>query len=255
MRIPPSDYLLASTLLALLLLPAPARIAPAQAVGSEDSGTPSAQVLAIDVSHHSGEIDWQSVEAAGYQLAYIKATEGVDAADPRFDQNWRAAGQAGLLRGAYHFYVTEDDPTEQADFFLEALGTIAGDELVPAVDVEVIGRGTQPGLADRLRTFLDRVEQATGVKPLIYTSPNFWDAHLDDSFGEYPLWVAEYGVDSPRLPSGWDRWHLWQWKKNQQVNGIEKDVDLNRLRPDLEAHHLQIRHRRTADESRPESRR
>ncbi|MCH9648800.1 MAG: glycoside hydrolase family 25 protein [Deltaproteobacteria bacterium] len=189
----------------------------------------------VDVSGHSGEIDWNAVVAAGQDFAFLKATEGMDLQDPAFAVHWLAAKKARMTRGAYHFYVTEDDPEKQARFFIETVILEAGD-LAPVVDIELIGHGTEPGLAGRLRTWLSVVEAHYGVKPIIYTSPNFWDQHLTADFGDYPLWVAEYGVEAPRLPKGWDTWHLWQWQNDATVAGVEKGADLNRLHrngPDL----------------------
>ena len=191
----------------------------------------------IDLSGHSGSVDWAAVAAEGHTFAFVKATEGDDLEDPAFDLHWPAMKTAGLVRGAYHFYVTEDDPEVQARFFLATAALEPGD-LAPVVDVELIGHGTQPGLADRLRTFLAIVEQRYGVKPIIYTSPNFWDANLDDRFGDHPLWVAEYGVAEPRLPVGWDAWHLWQFDEDAAVAGVEEPVDrshVNRSGVDLAA--------------------
>lgn len=182
----------------------------------------------IDVSHFSGAVDWPRVLEAGYRFAFVKATEGVDDKDPLFEDHWRALRAAGLARGAYHFYVTEDPPDVQARFFLDTVRHEPGD-LTPVVDVELLGRGTPPGLPERLRRFLELVEAEVGVKPIIYTEPNFWDAHLTDEFGDYPLWIADYEVDEPRLPKGFQSWWLWQWQEDARLPGVEKDVDLSRL--------------------------
>ncbi len=186
----------------------------------------------IDVSRHSGAVDWQQVRDAGTTFAFVKATEGIDLADPAFAQHWPAMKTASVIRGAYHFYVTEDDPRAQADFFISKVILEPGD-LAPVVDLELIGRNTKPGLADRFRIYLDAIEAHYGVRPIIYTSPTFWDKHMDDQFGDYPLWVAEYGVDSPRTPSGWSTWDLWQWKGDATVPGVTKTADLNRIHPEL----------------------
>lgn len=182
----------------------------------------------VDISVHSGAVDWRALAASGHSFAFAKATEGVDLRDPAFDDHWRAMKEAGIVRGAYHFYVTEDDPETQARFFIDNTPLEPGD-LAPVVDIELIGHGTEPGLPDRLATWLRIVEEHYGIKPIIYTAPNFWDAHLTDAFGDYPLWIAEYGVDAPRLPKGWKDWHLWQWRGDARLDGIEKDVDLSRL--------------------------
>jgi lysozyme len=222
LRLRPSAVVLLLAAAAAALLAGPARAGGAPA-GDE-------YLLGVDVSHHSGDVDWTQVKAAGYDFAYVKASEGMDDPDPRFAEHWQKLGELGLPRGAYHFYVTEDDPDAQARLFLSTIDLRPGD-LVPVVDVEVVGHGTQPGLPDRLRRFLDLVEAATGVRPMVYTGPNFWDAQIGPGFGEHPLWIAEYGVAAPRLPADWQDWHLWQYLENQTVPGIEKDVDLNRVHP------------------------
>jgi lysozyme len=188
-------------------------------------------------------VDWDRVAGAGYSFAYVKATEGVDSPDPAFPEHWKRLPEVGLRRGAYHFYVTEDDPKAQARFFLDTVEHRPGD-LLPAVDVEIIGHGTAPGLADRLRTFLDLVETELGVRPVIYTSPKFWDAHLGPGFHDHPLWVAEYEVDSPRVPESWTRWTFWQWKDDHDVPGVEKDADVSRLHPELTLDDLVVPHRK-----------
>jgi lysozyme len=187
----------------------------------------------IDVSVHSGSVDWPTVEQAGHTFAFIKATEGVDLKDGAFDQHWQAMKDTGMVRGAYHFYVSEDDPEEQARFFTANVVLEPGD-LAPMVDVELLGHGTAPGLAERLKTFLGIVQEHYGVRPIIYTSPNFWNEHLTDEFGDYPLWIAEYGVEAPRLPSGWQAWHIWQWQENAAIPGVEKGADLSHLNRDLD---------------------
>ncbi len=202
---------------------------------------PPSEVRGIDVSHYSGAVDWDAVAEAGVHFAYLKATEGVDSADPAFAGHWQALeDHPSLLRGAYHFYVTEDDPEAQARFFLGTVKLAPGD-LPPVVDVEILGHDTQPGLPDRLRTFLEIVERETGVTPILYTAPNFWNANLTDRFGDYPLWVAEYQVSEPVTPEGWSAWTLWQWEQDAAVPGVEKGADLSHLHPDVDLDALRIR--------------
>jgi lysozyme len=202
----------------------------------------------IDVSHHSGAIDWAAVAKEGYVFAYLKATEGVDDPDPTFGQHWQAAAEHGLHRGAYHFYVTEDDPVEQAHFFLSNVEHRPGD-LAPVVDVETLGHGTVGDISTRLHRFLDIVEQEVGVAPIIYTSPKFWNAHLDDSFSRYPLWIAEYDVDEPAIPGGWGAWTIWQFDGDVAVPGVEKGADRSRLHPQADLAALRVPERNTATTS------
>ena len=208
--------------------PPAAEVAAAQPAAALHSG--SAPVLTgIDVSRHSGQVDWSMVAAEGHAFAYIKSTEGVDLVDARFRSNWEGAARAGLSRGAYHFYVTEDDPEAQARFFLETVGHEPGD-LLPVVDVELLGHGTRADWGEGLARFLQILESELGVKPMLYTSPRFWDDEVGGGFGEHPLWVAEYEVDAPVVPAGWTDWHLWQWKGDASVPGVEHAADLSRVR-------------------------
>lgn len=200
----------------------------------KDQSTPNASPVkmknGIDVSHHNGAVDWVKVKAHGHAFAFVKATEGMDDPDPMFALHWPAMKKAGLIRGAYHFYVTEDDPKEQAKFFIQTVSLKKGD-LAPVVDIEILGKNTQPDLVSRLQTFLEILEKHYGIKPIIYTDKGFWNANLDDKFGSYPLWVAEYDVESPTLPQGWNTYHLWQWKSDAQVPGVEKTADISKLNP------------------------
>jgi len=41
-----------------------------------DDGQANNYTVGLDVSHHNGDIDWEKVKKAGFQFAFIKATEG-----------------------------------------------------------------------------------------------------------------------------------------------------------------------------------
>ena len=55
--------------------------------------------------------------------------------DPRFDENWLAAKDAHVLRGAYQFFRPGQSPTAQADLLIAAIARDGG-ELSPVIDVE-----------------------------------------------------------------------------------------------------------------------
>jgi lysozyme len=194
-------------------------------------------VLGIDISHHSGNVDWQRVKKQGFRFAYVKATEGVDNPDALFAAHWQALREAGLERGAYHFYVTEDDPVEQAKFFASRLRDDPG-TLPPAVDIELLGNNTTGDLTAKLLTFLRTVEQEIGVKPVIYTNSTFWDKNFKPEFSAYQLWMSEYGVKMPKVPFGWKRWLFWQTAKDRKVAGVEKSADISMIHPEVNVHTL-----------------
>jgi len=197
------------------------------------------RIQGLDVSYHSGRVDWQNAVARGHQFGLTLATAGDDFRDPFFAAHWEGMRQAGLVRGAYHFFVAADDPGQQARIFLSQVLFEPGD-LAPVVDVETMGGEPTDDLPDRLGVFLRLIERGVGVKPIIYTGPSFWNAHMTAEFGDNPLWIAQYGVDQPTVPAGWTRWQMWQWQGNADLPDVAPMVDLDRLHPDVDLEELLI---------------
>ena len=197
----------------------------------------------LDVSVHSGSVDWQSVVAEGHGFVILKATEGVDLEDGAFADHWREAAAAGLVRGAYHFYVTEDDPRQQADWFTQKVTLQPGD-MAPIVDIELVGHGTEDGWQQNVLTFAQQLRDHYGVTPIVYTSPKFWQTHFQGEhatvFADFPLWIAEYGVDEPAIPMPWGSWHMWQYRGDAPIAGVEKGADLSRVNPQQDRAQLLI---------------
>ena len=65
---------------------------------------PSPLLSGIDVSHHQGDVDWNAVGQAGIAFAFAKSTEGDTFQDPQFGTNCAGMKEAGIIRGAYHFF-------------------------------------------------------------------------------------------------------------------------------------------------------
>ena len=197
----------------------------------------STRLSGIDVSKWQGDVNWQEVKQAGVTFAFARATYGSVEVDSLFNANWQGIKNVGLARGAYHFFVTADDATEQANLFLRTVGSLESGDLPPVLDVEAQS-GTGSNLVSGVQTWLDLVEQKLGRKPIIYTGPSFWNENLTSGFGSYPLWVAEYGVSSPKPVNGWDGWTFWQHSQSGAVEGVSGSVDLdyfNGSQSDLEA--------------------
>lgn len=188
----------------------------------------------IDVSHHQGRISWHEVRAMraggiGIDFVFIKATEGLQHTDTEFARNWRRARQAGLTRGAYHYFIPSRSGAEQARHFLRQVQLLPGD-LPPVLDVEQTNNLPRPLLQQRVQEWLDVVERATGVTPILYTNIHFYERWLGDAFDRYPLWVAHYL--EPHRPRTRRNWLFWQHSETGRVNGIRKPVDFNVFRGD-----------------------
>jgi lysozyme len=97
-----------------------------------------------------------------------------------FKNHWPGAKAAGLLRGAYHFYVEATSPEKQADNFLQVLGDDPG-ELPPVVDVERLRKVVNGQIVtvpiqnpakfrDSILTYMQVLETRLGRRPIIYTA-------------------------------------------------------------------------------------
>lgn len=191
-------------------------------------------IQGVDVSWHQGAIDWRTLATDDVAFAYIKATEGGDYVDPMFAANWRQAGEAGLYRGAYHFFTLCRPGAQQASNFIAVVPRVAG-ALPPAVDLEHMGPcregATMPDVIAEAHTFMDRVEAHYGVRPIIYTTRQFHDAHLAELQGER-FWIRSIATP-PAFRE--DDWVIWQHHNRGHRRGVSGPVDLNAFRGDADA--------------------
>lgn len=177
----------------------------------------------IDVSLYQGVINWQEVAQDGIAFAIAKATRGNNSVDPKFTTNWSGIKAAGLVRGAYHFFEPGEDATQQAQLYLKTVSFESGD-LPPVLDFEKVDKNKKPipnaTLIQDVQTWLDTVEQSVGRRPMIYTGGWIWNPHMNDKFGQYTLWIANWGASKPDLPEGWTTWAFWQYADDGKFNGI-----------------------------------
>ena len=183
----------------------------------------------IDVSRYQQRITWEAVKkmnVKGIQLgfAFIKATEGNSRVDPFFKRNWERSKKAGIVRGAYHFFVPNRDGRTQAQNFIKTVELESGD-LPPVLDIEQLYGISVANLRKELKEWVDILEEHYGVKPIIYTNADFYKRHLQGHFDEYPFWVAHYL--RPTQPRTSRDWSFWQHSERGSVNGIASKVDFN----------------------------
>ncbi len=185
----------------------------------------------IDVSRFQGAIDWDLVKGSGVVYAYIQISRSLTDIDVRFPYNWRRAREVGILRGAYQRFQPDQDVLGQARLFLEKLGPLQPGDLPPMLDVEDDGGLPPAVIAQNVKQWMDHVEAALGVKPLIYTGYYFWrDQVGPGDFGDHPLWIANYSAMCPLVPAPWNRWAFHQYSASAQIPGITVNtVDVNRF--------------------------
>ena len=102
--------------------------------------------------------------------------------------------QAGLKRGAYHFFYWCRTAGEQADWFIRNVPRVDG-ALPPVIDVEWNGessckrRPSRAKVLEKMQVFMDKLERHYGQRPIIYTSPDFYRDNLKGAFPDYPFWL------------------------------------------------------------------
>lgn len=193
------------------------------------------RIKGIDVSAHQGDIDWKKVKEAGYEFAFIKATEGGDWIDAKFAQNRAAARDAGLAVGYYHFFRPPRPVEDQIANFVKTVGQAEPNSLRLVIDTEDERLWKPYTIEQRIKMIDDwcaGVKKELGVTPqiTIYGSPNFFRDILQNSpeLAKYSLWIANYNVAEPSIPKPWTKWDFWQYSEKGKVPGINSDgVDLN----------------------------
>ncbi len=182
-------------------------------------------VHGLDVSHYQSRINWEVVASQEIDFTFVKATEGEEMKDSLFATNWAALKRVGILRGAYHFFHPRLSAFRQARNFIKTVDLQPGD-LPPVLDVETTNGSSSAIILNRMRSWLQIVEAHYGVRPVIYTNLRFYEKYLAREFADYPVWIARYNYQPPRL-SDRQHWHFWQYGDTGRINGIDGDVDFN----------------------------
>jgi GH25 family lysozyme M1 (1,4-beta-N-acetylmuramidase) len=208
---------------------------------------PGGRIHGSDVSrwqHPNGApIDFVKKHSAGMRFVMIKASDSRDEADAlalKYVIMDRLAAQAaGMYTGFYHYAVLPDVKTDaevitdaqtQAQkviWRLEALGGYNERDLPYALDLEnncvrLSGKTCARYLPKAqitlwAKTFLKVLRQKTDRMPILYSYPAFLEGAMvrDDELRQYPLWLAQYGIDpadplgQPGLKEGGCYVHSW----------------------------------------------
>lgn len=194
----------------------------------------------IDISSWQAGINLYNVEG---DFVIVKATGGTGYTNPYFWSMAEDTRNSGKLLGLYHFAResgSRGSATAEADYFVDTVaGYVGSAVLVLDYEAEVIDRG--PGWA---KTWLDRVYERTGVRPVIYMSKSVaneqdWSAVAPN----YKLWGAQYlyryynnpqtgYVDDPELTDGWGPWGkptIYQYNSTSYLSGWGGSLDMDKF--------------------------
>jgi GH25 family lysozyme M1 (1,4-beta-N-acetylmuramidase) len=208
---------------------------------------PGGRIHGSDVSrwqHPNGApIDFVKKYSAGMRFVMIKASDSRDEADAlalKYVIMDRLAAQAaGMYTGFYHYAVLPDVKTDaevisdaqtQAQKVVWRIGALGGynDRDLPyALDLEnncvrLSGKTCARYLPKTqitlwAKTFLKVLREKTDRMPILYSYPSFLEGAMvrDNELRQYPLWLAQYGIDpadplgQPGLKEGGCYVHSW----------------------------------------------
>ena len=225
----------------------------------------------IDLSGHNEggtkrPVDFDRVKAAGVSFAWLKLTEGSRYSNPEAIRQAAECARVGIAVGGYHF----GDPSAIRAM---NLADLAADARAEATHYLNARRRTfvaaSPGLPDVLDleqayqsnlssaawaalggtggsraelcalwclSWLEHVQSATGVRPMIYSGKWAVDAYLARApralvaqLATHKLWLASYnsGAEPKRQVSAWQDWSVWQYSGTGACPGVDGKVDLN----------------------------
>lgn len=199
----------------------------------------------IDVSSWQNNIDWINVKSDSipHNLSFfiIKATQGATITDAYFDKNWKSIKSISSAPiGAYHFFMSAEDPVKQAENYIKSVKLQKGD-LLPIVDVELDCGGcnelktSKNELVKNLKTYIQIIEKHYGVKPIIYSYSYFYEQYLKGNFDDYTYWMARY---ASQPPPGMNLFGIettqtnpsicmWQFSCSEKIKGIAGNVDMS----------------------------
>ena len=191
--------------------------------------TETAKFDGIDISKYQGTINWGELKNnTKIKFIYIKATEGSDYVDPRYNEHIRNAKRNGFKVGSYHFLSTSSSATTQFQNFIRTAKR-EDQDLIPVIDVERLKPWSAQQLRDSLMVFANLLEDYYGCKPLIYASEKFFTNYLGRAFAGYPLFIAKYSPNKPEINY---KWILWQFSERGYFKAVKANdglVDLSRF--------------------------
>ena len=189
-------------------------------------------VHGVDVSRYQGDVDWKKARDHGVSFAFIKATEGGDRVDPRFDDYWRGARRAGLPVAPYHFYYFCTSPEDQAAWFIHNVPRAAV-VMPPVIDMEWNPHSptcrTRPAPAvvrSDLARFASIIQAHYGRRPIIYTTVDFHRKNLEGHFAGYDFWLRSVADNPDKVYDGRD-WTFWQYTGTGIVPGVPGQADIS----------------------------
>lgn len=189
----------------------------------------------IDVS--AWQPSWVT-SAVPADFAIVKATQGTGYVNPNMTAQVNGALATGKKAGVYH-YASGGNCVSEADYFVNTVRPWLR-RVVLALDWEG-NQNAAWGSSTWATCFVQRVQQTTGVTPIVYVQASaLWQVAGARKAGS-GLWVAQYASmaatgyqSSPWLLGAYGE-AMKQYSSNGRLAGYSGALDLNVFRGDREA--------------------
>lgn len=182
-------------------------------------------IRGIDISAHTGNINWEKVKNQRVSFVFVKASEGATLTDKSYCKNFVGAKQAAIPVSAYHFFNFNRDGYRQASNFLRMV-KLEELDLPPVIDVEEWGnriRRPRKEIILDLREFINTVEKKAGRKMIIYTNEDTYKFYIKDNFPDNDIWICSFN-QKPEIDV---KWTFWQYSHDGKLKGVPGRVDFN----------------------------
>ncbi len=176
------------------------------------------KTLGIDISRWQDDnstaqkMDFAKAYSAGARFVFIKSSQQLRV-DEDILYNWKAAKDAGLLRGAYHFLTWDKPAKDQARYAWSVIQSDPG-EIPPTVDFEW-WNGQIPSYGfSMVWDWLMEMKYLCGRTPILYTGYSIWINYgrKDPEWAQFPLWLAYYAAEQyVKIPPPFTRFTFWQY--------------------------------------------
>lgn len=182
-------------------------------------------ITGIDLSNHSGKVDFKKLKKESIDFIYFKVSEGENHKDKSFEKYYQNALKNDFLIGYYHFYRFDKNPIKQAQFFVKQLNG-KKHRLSLVIDVEEWGnRIIKPKkqIIKDIGIFITMVEKLSNKKIMIYTNESGYKTYIKKEYADYATWICSFKKTTKIN----DKWTLWQHSHKARYDSVEGWVDLN----------------------------
>jgi len=179
------------------------------------------------------QYDVSALRENGGQALIARSAKG-PLLDDKFGDFLKSADREGMMLGAYHYVTMDQDPTVQADNFVNRVKSVARAKGLSGKRILLVGDFDTKSTPDRLVKFIQRVHQRTGIYPVTYLeNSDGLRSRLRNASPEQkriirrtPYWLALYGPGgTERVIAGgaltpdslaelygiWGGWSMWQY--------------------------------------------